>query len=38
MNDAGLNCGLREHRGDRVGEALQAVDDGDQHVFDAAIL
>ena len=26
MHDAGLNRGLREHRGDRVGEARQTVD------------
>ena len=37
MNNAGLNCRLREDRGDRVREALEAVDDGDQHVLDAAV-
>src|SRR5215212_5332033 len=38
LNDAGLYRRLREHRGDRLREALEAVDDGDQHVFDAAVL
>src|SRR5215213_3122923 len=38
VNDAGLYRRLREHRGDRLREALEAVDDGDQHVFDAAVL
>ena len=30
--------GLREDGGDRLGEALQAIDDGDQDVLDAAVL
>ena len=34
----GLHRGLGEHRGDRVGEALEAVDHGDQKVLDAAVL
>src|SRR5512135_1168766 len=38
MNDAGLDQGLREHRLDGLGEALQPIDDGDQHVLDAAVL
>ena len=37
MNDAGLHRCLGEDRDDRLGKALQAVDDGDQHVLDAAI-
>ena len=36
MHDAGLDRGLREHRGDRVGEAGEPVDHGDQDVADAA--
>src|SRR4029453_3355709 len=38
MDDAGLDLGLREHGGDRLGEALQAVDHGDKDVLDAAVL
>ena len=38
MHDAGLDLGLREDGGDRVGEALQAVDHGDQDILDAAVL
>src|SRR5580700_2562130 len=38
MHDASLNRRLRKHGGDRVRKALQAVDDGDQHIFDAAVL
>ncbi len=34
MDDAGLNRGLWKDRVDGVGEALQAVDDGDQNVLD----
>ena len=36
VHDAGLHPGLGEGRLDRVGEALQAVDAGDQDVLDAA--
>ena len=36
MDDAGLNRGLRKDRLDRPRKALQAVDDGDQDVLDAA--
>jgi hypothetical protein len=32
VDDAGLHHCLREDSRDRVGEALQAVDDGDQYV------
>ena len=35
MNDAGLNDGLRKHRIDRLGKALQTVDDRDQNVLGA---
>jgi hypothetical protein len=38
MNDARLHPGLREHGLDRVGEALEPVDAGDQHILDAALL
>ena len=38
VNDAGLDLGLWKHRGDRLRKALQAIDDGDQDVFDAAVL
>ena len=40
MHDAGLHLRLRlrEHGGDRVGKALQAVDHGDEDVLDAAVL
>ncbi len=37
VHDAGLDLGLREHGADRLGEALQPVDDGDQDVGDAAV-
>ena len=33
MNDAGLNRGLREGGGDRLGEPLQPIDDRDQDVL-----
>jgi len=36
VHDAGLHPRLREYRVDRVGEALEAVDYGNQHVADAA--
>src|SRR5436305_107494 len=36
VHDAGLHHGLWEYRGDRLGEALEPVDDGDQDVIDAA--
>jgi hypothetical protein len=35
VHDAGLHDGLREHRGDRLRKALEAVNDGDD-VIDAA--
>ena len=38
MNDASLHGCLREDRGDRFPNALEAVDHGDQHVLDAAVL
>jgi hypothetical protein len=34
MARAGLDRRIREDRDDRFGEALQAVDDGEQHVLD----
>ena len=36
MDDAGLHCGQREHRADRLGKAFEPVDDRDQDVVDAA--
>jgi hypothetical protein len=33
MNDAGLNDGLRKDGGDRLGKALQSVDNGNQKVL-----
>lgn len=38
MHDASLNDGLGKDGVDRLGKALQAVDDGDQDVGDAAVL
>src|SRR4051812_28748975 len=38
MNNAGLDRRLREDSRDRLGKALQAIDHGDQHVFDAPVL
>ena len=38
VDDAGLNDRLREDGIDRLRKALQAVDDGDQNVLDAAVL
>ncbi len=38
VHDAGLDDRLGEDGVDRLGEALQAVDDGDQDVGDAAVL
>lgn len=38
INDAGLDDRLRKDGGDRLGKSLQAVDDGDQNVGDAAVL
>jgi hypothetical protein len=38
VNDAGLDLGLWKHRGDRLRKALQTIDDGDEDVFDAAVL
>src|SRR3954471_13862051 len=38
MHDAGLDLGLREHGADRLGEALQPVDDRDQDVGEATVL
>jgi hypothetical protein len=37
MDDAGLDDGLGEDSVDRLREPLQAVDDGDQDVGDAAV-
>src|SRR5206468_11715796 len=37
VDDAGLHRRLREDGGDRFGETFQAVDHGDQQVFDAAV-
>lgn len=37
MDDAGLDHRFGEHGADRIGEALQAVDDGQQQVLDAAV-
>jgi hypothetical protein len=37
MDDAGLHDRRRKHRGDRLGKSLQAIDDGDQNVLDAAV-
>ena len=37
MNDAGLDRRFREDRGDRIWEALQAIDHGDEQIIDAAI-
>jgi len=36
--NAGLNNCLREHGGDRFGEAFEPVDDSDQDVVDTAVL
>ena len=38
MDDAGLNRDLRKDRLDRLREALQAIDDGDQDILGAASL
>ncbi len=38
MHDAGLNLRLGEGRLDRLGEASEAIDHGDQHVGHAAVL
>lgn len=32
VHDAGLNAGLGEHCVDRLGETLEAIDDGDEDV------
>ena len=37
MDDAGLDDRVGEHRGDRLGEALEAVDDGQHDILRAAI-
>ncbi len=37
MDNAGLDCGLRECGIDGIWKALEAVHNGDQDVFDAAI-
>src|SRR3546814_2264878 len=37
VDNTGLDYRLREHRGDRIREALQAVDDGEKDIFDAAV-
>src|SRR3954449_9045308 len=36
VDDAGLDHGVREDGRDGLGEALQAIDHGDQHIFHAA--
>src|SRR5580700_7658331 len=38
VDDTGLNRGLREDGGNRLGKAFETVDNGDQNVFDAAVL
>src|SRR3954453_3833064 len=38
VNNAGLDHGVREDGRDGLGEALQAIDHGDQHIFHAAVL
>src|SRR5512134_3701057 len=38
MDDTSLHLRQRKDGGDRFREALQAIDDGDQHVLDAAAL
>jgi len=38
VNNTGLNNRLGEHGGDRLGEAFQAVDHGDQDVAEATVL
>ena len=38
VHDGGLHHRVGEHGGDRFGKALQAVDDSDQDVADAAVL
>jgi site-specific DNA recombinase len=38
VDGAGLDLGLREHGGDRLGKGLQTVDHGDEHILDAAVL
>src|SRR6476619_3789561 len=34
MYNTGLNQRLRKHAGDRLGKALQAIDDGDQDIVE----
>ena len=38
LSVAGFGRGLRQDPTEKVGKALQAVDNGDQNVFDAAVL
>src|SRR5664280_1240467 len=38
MDDAGLDRGPREHRGDTVGQALQPVADQEEHIRHAPVL
>jgi len=38
VDDAGLHRGVWKHGQDRLGKPLQAVDDGEQHVLDAAVV
>ena len=38
MHDAGLNHGIREHSGNGIWEALEAIDDGDQDVVGSPAL
>jgi hypothetical protein len=37
MNDARLNLGFRESRLNGLGEAFEAVDDGNQNVLNAPV-
>jgi hypothetical protein len=38
VDDTGLHRGIREHGGDGVREAFEAVDDGQEDILDAAVL
>ena len=38
MDDTGLHGGVGKNRSDGIGKSLQAIDDGDENVFDAAVL
>ena len=37
MHDAGLHAGQRKNRGDRLGKALQPINDRDQNVLYPAV-